>query len=68
MGQVTRSVVAAAIDGETGEVFRQRLSPDHEQIEAWIAGLPHPVKVTYESAWVFWRALLGRDGIAVPSC
>ncbi|SDD20862.1 hypothetical protein SAMN05216410_2946 [Sanguibacter gelidistatuariae] len=29
-----RSVVAAGIDGVTGEVFRQRLVPDHEQIEA----------------------------------
>jgi transposase len=34
---------------KSGEVFRQRLSPDYGQIEAWIAGLPHPVKVTYEA-------------------
>ena len=26
--------VAASIDGVTGEVFRQRLSPDHRQIES----------------------------------
>ena len=44
-----RSVVAAAIDGETGEVFRQRLSPDYGQIEAWVQGLPHPVKATHEA-------------------
>ena len=44
-----RSVVAAAIDGATGEVFRQRLSPDYGQIAAWIAGLPHPVRVIYEA-------------------
>jgi hypothetical protein len=27
-----RSVVAAAIDGQTGEVFKARLTPSHEQV------------------------------------
>jgi len=44
-----RSVVAAAIDGGTGEVFRQRLIPDHGQIESWIKSLPGPWRVTYEA-------------------
>ncbi len=44
-----RSVVAAAIDGVTGEVLRQRLVPDHGQIESWIKGLPGPWRVTYEA-------------------
>jgi transposase len=44
-----RSVAAAAIDGESGEVFRARLTPSHDQINAWIAGLPGPVAVAYEA-------------------
>jgi transposase len=44
-----RSVVAAAIDGVTGEVFRQRLSPDLGQIERWVKDLPGPWRVTYEA-------------------
>ena len=44
-----RSVVAAAIDGVTGEVFRARLSPDHEQVLGWVGRLPGPAAVTYEA-------------------
>ena len=44
-----RSVVAAAIDGVTGEVFRRRLVPDHGLIEAWVRSLPGPWRVTYEA-------------------
>lgn len=44
-----RSVVAAAIDGVTGEVFRQRLVPDHRHVQAWVQGLPGPWRVTYEA-------------------
>ncbi len=44
-----RSVVAAAIDSVTGEVFRARLSPGHGQVEAWIKTLPSPWRVTYEA-------------------
>lgn len=44
-----RSVVGCALDGETGEVFQRRLSPDHRQILEWINGLPAPVAVTYEA-------------------
>jgi transposase len=44
-----RSVAAAAIDGETGEVFRARLAPSHVQIRNWIGDLPQPAAATYEA-------------------
>ena len=43
-----RSVVAAAIDGVTGELVRARLTPSHEQIRSWLQGLQGPVAVAYE--------------------
>lgn len=44
-----RSVVACALDGLTGEVFRHRLTPDRNEILAWIISLPPPAKVVYEA-------------------
>lgn len=44
-----RSVVACALDGDTGEVFGRRLCPDHREILEWIRGLPAPAAVTYEA-------------------
>jgi transposase len=44
-----RSVVAAAIDGVTGELIQSRLTPSHEHIRSWLAGLPGPVAVAYEA-------------------
>jgi transposase len=44
-----RSVVACAIDGVTGEVFRARLCPDHGEILRWLRQLPAPVAVAYEA-------------------
>jgi transposase len=44
-----RSVVACALDGETGEVFERRLTPDHGEVVAWLGDLPGPVAVTYEA-------------------
>ncbi len=44
-----RSVAAAAIDGQTGEVFRARLSPAEEQIVSWVKELPCPAAVAYEA-------------------
>jgi transposase len=44
-----RSVVAAAIDGVTGEVFRARLTPDYGEITRWVVGLPGPSAVVYEA-------------------
>ena len=44
-----RSVVAAAIDGATGEVSQTRLTPSYEHIQEWIKQLPGPVAVAYEA-------------------
>ncbi len=44
-----RSVVAAAIDGVTGEVFRTKLVPAAEVVLDWVNTLPRPVAVTYEA-------------------
>jgi len=44
-----RSVVAAAIDTTTGELFRQRLIPSNEIVLEWLVRLPGPVAVTYEA-------------------
>jgi transposase len=42
-------VVAAAIDGVTGEVFRARLTPDHGEILRWVRDLPGTAAATYEA-------------------
>ncbi|MDT5126034.1 MAG: hypothetical protein QOH54_1678 [Mycobacterium sp.] len=44
-----RSVVACGLDGESGELFEHRLTPNHHEILEWIGGLPEPVAVTYEA-------------------
>ncbi len=44
-----RSAVACALDGDTGEVFQRRLTPDHGKIVDWLGDLPGPVAVTYEA-------------------
>ena len=44
-----RSVVGCGLDGDTGEVFERRLSPDHGEVLAWLGDLPGPVAVTYEA-------------------
>ncbi len=44
-----RSVVAASIDGVTGELVQTRLTPSHEHIRSWLSGLPGPVAVAYEA-------------------
>ncbi len=44
-----RSVVAAALDGVTGEVSRARLTPDHADVLGWITRLTGPTAVTYEA-------------------
>ena len=43
-----RSVLGCALDGDTGEVFQRRLTPDHGEIVAWLGDLPGPVAATYE--------------------
>jgi transposase len=44
-----RSVVAAAIDGVTGELFQSRLTPSYDHISGWLGGLPGPLAVAYEA-------------------
>ena len=44
-----RSVVAAAIDGVTGEVVQERLVSDQQVVLAWLSRLPGPVAATYEA-------------------
>src|SRR3954470_12478556 len=44
-----RSVSAAAIDGVTGELIRQRLVPDTNVVLDWVRGLPGPAAATYEA-------------------
>lgn len=44
-----RTVVAAAIDGESGEIFRAKLVPDHGEVIRWLASLPGPVAAAYEA-------------------
>jgi transposase len=43
------SVVAHAVDEETGEIARARLCPDHGEILGWLHQLRAPVRVTYEA-------------------
>ncbi len=44
-----RSVVAAALDGVTGEISRARLTPQHSEVLRWVNGLAGPVAVAYEA-------------------
>jgi transposase len=68
-----RSVVACALDGDTGEVFQRRLTPDHGEIVAWLGDLPGPVAVAYEAGptgFVLARALAAAGiscEVAAPS-
>ena len=68
-----RSVVAAAIDGVTGELVRARLSPSHDHIRSWIGELAGPVAVAYEAGptgFGLYRALSAagmRCVVAAPS-
>ncbi len=43
-----RSVVACGLDGETGELFERRLTPDQQEILGWIRALPGPVAASYK--------------------
>jgi transposase len=68
-----RSVVAAALDGATGEIHRARLTPAHEDVERWVRELPGPVAVAYEAGptgFGLVRFLRGRGvecAVAAPS-
>lgn len=68
-----RSVVAAAIDGVTGELIQTRLTPAHDHIREWIGQLPGPVAVAYEAGptgFDLYRALTAvgvRCQVVAPS-
>ena len=44
-----RSVVAAAIDNQTGEIIRAEFGPDHDRVIGWVQGLAGPTTVGYEA-------------------
>jgi len=44
-----RSVVGCGLDGQTGELFERRLTPDFGDVLAWVRSLPGPVAVCYEA-------------------
>jgi len=44
-----RSVVACALDVVSGQLQRQRLTPDVDDLRRWLTTLPAPVAVTYEA-------------------
>ena len=44
-----RSVAAAGLDTETGEVRERQLLPVSRDIVSWLSKLPAPVAVTYEA-------------------
>lgn len=44
-----RSVAACGLDGQTGELFERRLTPDHGELLAWLGSLPGPVAVAVEA-------------------
>ena len=67
------SVVAHAVDEESGRVERTRLCPDHGEILGWLNQLRGPVRVAYEAGptgFGLARALADADidcVVAAPS-
>ena len=39
----------AAIDGDTGEVFRKRLTPGSDDVIGWVRSVPEPSAVVYQA-------------------
>ncbi|WP_167853866.1 IS110 family RNA-guided transposase [Acidipropionibacterium timonense] len=68
-----RSVVAHAMDVQTGEIFKARLCPDPLEVTAWIKALPGPAAAIYETGptgYGLARTLLSHDirtVVAAPS-
>jgi transposase len=42
-------VVACGLDGQTGELFERRLTPNHDEVLDWVRSLPGPAAVAYEA-------------------
>jgi transposase len=55
------SVVAHAVDEETGKIARARLCPDHGEVLGWLHQLRAPVRVTYGPG------LTGEHAVTPPS-
>jgi transposase len=68
-----RSVVATAIDTQTGELFKERLVPKDDVVIDWLRRLPGPVATAYEAGptgFGLSRAINGagiRCVVAAPS-
>ena len=68
-----RSVVAVALDAQTGEVFKQRLVPASDVVVDGLRQLPGPVATTYEAGptgFGLYRAITAagiRCEVAAPS-
>ncbi len=68
-----RSVVAHAMDVQTGEIFKARLCPDPAEVTGWIKTLPGPAAAIYEACHTGYglaRTLLSHDirtVVAAPS-
>jgi len=68
-----RSVVACALDVESGLLRRQRLTPNLDDLQRWLTALPAPVAVTFEAGptgFGLARTLTGagvRCVVAAPS-
>jgi transposase len=43
------SVTGHALDGDTGQIWQRKLTPDPAEVLAWVSSLPGPVKVGYEA-------------------
>ncbi len=44
-----RTTLAGVLDGASGELSSQRVSPRSEETVAWLVSLPQPVRVAYEA-------------------
>lgn len=60
-----RSVFGCALDGETGEVFDRRLSPDRGEIVEWVRSLPGPVAVAYEAGPTGFGLARALDAVSI---
>jgi transposase len=62
------SVVAHAVDEETGKVARARLCPDHGEVLGWLHQLRAPVRVTYEAGPTGFGLARAITEAGMPGC
>ena len=60
-----RSVMAEAVDWQTGQVFSQRLMPQPQVVLAWVAQLPGPVGTCYEAGPTGFDLARAFDGAGI---